>query len=153
MFTTVLLAGAVATASLTIHEVPGAGAPALQAPAPAGQVQSTVTAAQLAPFVGEWALALQGPNGPGAFALSIRTEGDKPQGDISSDQLPKRPIDAFSMADKTLLLPYSFTWEGNPVEAVVKLTPSPDGTMKAQIDFAGGAYIMDGTATKKDKAK
>ena len=55
------------------------------------------------------------------------------------------------MADKSLMLAYSFTWEGNPVEAVVSLTPAPEGKTTAQIDFAGGAYIMTGTATKKEK--
>jgi hypothetical protein len=35
---------------------------------------------------------------------------------------------------------------------VVRLTPS-EGKMSAQIDFAGGAYVMTGSATKKDKGK
>jgi hypothetical protein len=51
------------------------------------------------------------------------------------------------------VLGYSFTWEGNPVDAVVSLTPGKDGPMAAQIDFAGGAYVMTGTATKKEKEK
>jgi nitrogen fixation protein FixH len=57
------------------------------------------------------------------------------------------------MADKSLVLGYSFTWEGNPVDAAVSLTPAADGKMTAQIDFANGAYIMSGTATKKEKSK
>jgi hypothetical protein len=112
-----------------------------------------VTAAQAAPFVGDWTLALQGPNGPGAFELSVKVENEKVTGEISSEQLPKLPIREISMADKSMNLAYSFTWEGNPVEAVVSLTPATDGKVTAQIDFAGGAYIMSGTATKKDKAK
>jgi hypothetical protein len=32
---------------------------------------------------------------------------------------------------------------------VVSLKPAEDGTVEAQIDFAGGAYIMAGTATRK----
>jgi hypothetical protein len=151
MLATLLIAVTVGALSTGISERPaGATGAAAQASA-ASQATSTVTAAQLAPFVGDWALALQGPNGPGAFTLSIKTEGDKPQADISSDQLPKQPIGEFAMAEKTLLLPYTFTWEGNPVNAVVKLTPAADGTVKAQIDFADGAYIMDGTATRKEK--
>ena len=128
-----------------------ASAPDLHAQASTAAAKP-VTAADVAPFVGEWALALQGPNGPSAFELSVRTEADKPRADIISEAIPKQPITDFTMAEKSLAMSYSFTWEGNPVSAVVSLTPAQDG-MKAQIDFAGGAYIMTGTATKKDKPK
>ena len=110
-----------------------------------------VSATDAAPFVGDWTLALQGPNGPGTFELSIKVEKENVTGDISSEQLPKQPIREISMADKTMNLAYSFTWEGNPVEALVSLTPATDGKVTAQIDFAGGAYIMSGPATKKEK--
>ena len=110
-----------------------------------------VTPADAAPFLGDWTLTLQGPNGPGTFALSLKVEKEKVIGEISNEQLPKQPIRDMSLADKRLTLGYSFTWEGNPVETVVSLSPSPDGKMAAQIDFAKGAYIMTGTATKKDK--
>ena len=116
---------------------------------PAGQV----TAADAAPFIGDWTLTLQGPNGPGTFALSLKVEKEKVTGEISSEQLPKQPITDMSIADKRLNMGYSFTWEGNPVEAVVSLWPSDDGKMSAQIDFAGGAYIMLGTASRKDTSK
>ncbi len=117
-----------------------------QAPRPA-------TAAEAAPFLGEWTLTLQGPNGPGTFALSVNVEKDKVAGEISSDQMPKQAIGDVSLTNKTLNLGYSFTWEGNPVEAMVSLTPTEDGKMTAQIDFARGAYIMTGLATKKEKPK
>jgi hypothetical protein len=37
------------------------------------------------------------------------------------------------------------------VDAVVSLTPAEEGKVNAQIDFAGGSYVMTGTATKKGK--
>lgn len=117
------------------------------------QAAGQLTAADAAPFIGDWTLVLQGPNGPGTFALSLKVEKEKVIGEISSDQLPKQPIRDISMADKSLILGYAFTWEGNPVETVVSLTPAADGKTTAQIDFAGGAYIMSGTATKKNKPK
>lgn len=120
---------------------------------PAAGPPGSVTPTDVAPFVGEWTLALQGPNGPGTFDLSIRVEKDKPLADISNDAVPKQSITTFSMVEKSLSLGYSFTWEGNPVDALVTLTPSPEGPFKAQIDFAGGAYLMTGTATKKEKAR
>jgi hypothetical protein len=116
-----------------------------------GQAAPALTAAELAPYQGDWTLTLQGPNGPGSFELSIRMEKDKPQADITSEATPKQPIADFTMAGKTLSLGYSFTWEGSPVSAVVSMTPSAAGPMTAQIDFAGGAYVMTGTAAKKEK--
>lgn len=110
-----------------------------------------VTPQQAAPFIGDWTLALQGPNGPGTFAVSLKVEKEKVVGEVSSDQLPKLPVTSISMADKNLVLGYSFTWEGNPVEAVITLTPGTEGKTAAQIDFAGGAYVMTGTAVKKEK--
>ena len=50
-----------------------------------------VTAADAAPFVGDWTLALQGPNGPGTFELSVKVEKEKVSGEISSELLPKQP--------------------------------------------------------------
>ena len=146
-----LVAAALLAASVTF----GAGAEAASPPALPEQAAAapSIAAADLAPFLGDWALTLSGPNGPAAMMLSIRSEKDKPAGDLSSDAMPKQAIGDFSMADKTLVMNYSFTWEGNPVSAVISMTPAADGPMKAQIDFAGGAYVMTGTAAKKDKEK
>ena len=112
-----------------------------------------MTAADAAPFIGEWTLALQGPNGPGAFDLTVKVEKEKVVGEITGADMPTQPITDVTKADKSLVLSYSFDYEGNAVAAVVSLTPAPDGKMSAQIDFAGGAYVMSGTATKKEKAK
>jgi hypothetical protein len=111
----------------------------------------TIAPADLAPFLGDWTLALSGPNGPATMELSVKTEKDKPAADLTSEAMPRQAITDFSMAEKTLVMGYSFTWEGNPVSAVISMTPAADGPMKAQIDFAGGAYVMTGTAAKKDK--
>ena len=54
-----------------------------------------------------------------AWTLSVRTEKDKPAADLASEAMPKQSIADFSMADKSLVMGYSFTWEGNPVSAVI----------------------------------
>ena len=148
-----LLATAVLTASLTLGPAAGTTVvPAVQAQAAAAPAPS-IAPADLAPFVGDWTLTLSGPNGPAAMDLSVRAEKDKPAADLSSEALPKQPITDFSLSEKTLVMGYSFTWEGNPVSAVISMTPAAEGAMKAQIDFAGGAYVMAGTAAKKEKDK
>ena len=121
-----------------------AASPMAPQPAPA-------TAADAAPFVGDWTLTLQGPNGPGSFELSIKAEKEKVVGEIANANMPASPITDISKVDKTLVLRYAFTWEGNQVDAAVSLTPGAEGKINAQIDFAGGAYTMTGTAAKKEK--
>ena len=148
MIRTAVLSCALVAGVLTTHTA------ALAASTAADVEQARqATPADAAPFVGDWTLTLQGPNGPGAFELSVKVESEKVLAEIASEMLPKQPITSITMADKTLVLGYSFTWEGNPVEAVVSLTPAAEGKTTAQIDFAGGAYVMTGTAAKKDKAK
>lgn len=139
----VLIAGLLVTLPATAV---GAAPDAVQA---AGQI----SAADAAPFVGNWTLTLEGPNGPATFDLSIKVEQDKVVGEIKSAELPAQPITDITKADKSLLLRYSFDYQGNQVPTVVSLVPAEEGKTKAQIDFAGGAYVMSGTAAKKDAAK
>jgi hypothetical protein len=119
----------------------------------AQQASAPLTAADLAPFLGDWALALEGPNGPATFTLSVKMDKEKPSAELVSEAMGAQPITDLAKADKALALSYSFTWEGNAVDAVIKLTPAADGKTSAQIDFAGGAYVMGGTATKKETVK
>ena len=117
------------------------------------QAAAEVTAAQAAPFIGEWALALQGGNGPANFDLTIKVEKDKVVGQISGAQMPASPIASIALVDKSLTLRYAFDYQGMSIDTVISLTPAADGKVGAQMDFAGGAYVATGTATKKEKAK
>jgi hypothetical protein len=119
----------------------------------AQQPAAQLTAADAAPFIGQWTLTLQGPNGPGTFDLVVKVEKEKVVGEITSATMPAQPITDVTKADKSLVLRYSFDYQGNTVDAVVRLAPAADGKTDAQIDFAGGAYLMSGSATKKEKAK
>ena len=62
-----------------------------------------VTAADVASFVGDWTLAMQGPNGPGTFNLSVKVEDDKVVGEIGSDALPTQKVTSISKTDKSLV--------------------------------------------------
>ncbi len=100
-----------------------------------------------------WTLTLDGPNGPATFELSVKVEQDKVAGEIKSTELPAQAITDIAKVDKSLVLRYSFDYQGNQVPTVVSLTPAEEGKTKAQIDFAGGAYVMSGSAAKKETAK
>jgi hypothetical protein len=116
---------------------------------PAGQV----SAADAAPFIGDWTLALESPDGPREFELTVKMEKDKVVGEISAPGMATHPISDITKPEKDLVLRYSFDYEGNPVPTVVSLTPAEEGKIKAYIDFAGGAYVMSGTGTRKEKTK
>jgi hypothetical protein len=121
--------------------------------ASAAQSTAQLTAADAAPFIGDWTLDLQGPNGPGTFNLTVKVEKEKVAAEITGETTATQPIPDITKDDKSLVLSYSFNYEGNAVDAVVRLTPAAEGKMNAQISFASGAYIMSGNATKKEKAK
>jgi hypothetical protein len=150
MITTMLLASALTIGAALPQTPPTIGAAGTAQPGGA-QAAERLTPAQAGPFLGDWTLQLEGPNGPGTFTLSVRAEKDTVVADLSSEAMPKQPITEISMAEKTLVLAYTFPWEGNAIDAVVSVTPAEKGPAKAQIDFAGGAYVMSGTATRQDK--
>jgi hypothetical protein len=116
------------------------------------QAGTQVSVADATPFLGDWTLTMQGPNGPGNFDLSIKVEKEKVVGEIITPGMAPQAITDISKTDKYLVLNYSFNYEGNAVSAAVTLSPGADGKTAAQIDFAGGAYVMSGSAAKKDKA-
>ena len=123
--------------------------------AQAPQTSTPATPADAAPFLGDWTLTLQGPNGPGNFDLTVKVEEQKVVGEIAvpTGEMPKNFIPDVAMNDKTMELRYTFDYQGTAVPAVVSLTPAADGKTNAQIDFAGGAYLMTGTAAKKTAVK
>src|SRR5688572_18196122 len=116
-----------------------------------GQAAKEASAAEAAPFLGDWTLAMQGANGPASMTLSINADKGKVSAEITSDATAKQAISSISLVDKSLVLAYSFNYEGMPIDAIVYLTPDKEGKTAAQIDFAGGAYVMNGTATKKEQ--
>jgi hypothetical protein len=119
----------------------------------AAQQAPQVAPADAAPFIGEWTLQLEGPNGPATFALNVKVEKDRVVGEIAAPGSDPNPITDVTRSDKSLLLSYTFDYQGNDVFTVVSLTPGPEDKTSAQIDFANGAYVMTGMATKKEPAK
>jgi hypothetical protein len=123
------------------------------APTVAAQAASQITAAQAAPFLGAWSLAVNGQNGPATFDLTVGLDKDKVVAQIAGPEMPAQQIADLAMAGKTLTLSYAFDYQGMSIDTVVSLTPAADGTLAAQMDFAAGAYVATGTATRKEPAK
>jgi hypothetical protein len=146
MIRTTIAPTALIGALLTASSASAAAVSPAQAPA-------QVTVADAAAFIGDWTLALDGPNGPRTFQLTVKVEKEKVVGEITSEVIPTQSITDVTRADKSLVLRYSFDYEANHVDAVLRLTPAADNKMSAEIDFASGAYVMSGSATRKEKAK
>lgn len=100
-----------------------------------------------AAFIGDWTLAANGPNGPSSFALTVKNAEGKVVGEISAEMMPRQVIEDISKSDAALRLYFTFDYQGTPVPVVVTLTPA-DGKIGAVLDFADGAYVMNGAATR-----
>jgi len=125
--------------------------PPAQAAAPAAAAApAEATPQTAAPFLGDWTIAAQGPNGPATFELAIKTDAGKVAAEIASDQQAKQAISTILKTATGLVLKYGFDYQGMAIPAVVTLTPTGD-KVGVQIDFADGAYVLEGTATKRAK--
>jgi len=123
----------------------------LVATAPA-QVTPAVTAAtpeNAAAFLGNWTLNGTGANGPASFALTVKTEGGKVLAEITGPQMPRQAIADISKAASALVLAFNFDYQGQPIPVALTLTPA-DGKIGVHMDFAAGAYVLEGGATKAE---
>lgn len=82
------------------------------------------------------------------MALTLKADGDKTVGQISSEVMAPTTITDITKAGDSVFLRYSFDYQGNTVPTVVTLTPSGE-TLTVSFDFADGAYTMTGTASRK----
>ena len=98
-------------------------------------------------FLGNWTLNGTGANGPASFALTVKAEGGKVLAEISGPVMPRVPITEISKATTALVLAFNFDYQGQPIPVALTLTPA-DGKIGVYRDFAAGAYILEGGATK-----
>ena len=98
-------------------------------------------------FLGNWTLNGTGANGPASFALTVKTEGGKVLAEISGPVMPRVAITDISKAATALVLAFNFDYQGQPVPVALTLTPV-DGKIGVHMDFAAGAYVLEGGATK-----
>jgi hypothetical protein len=141
LFTLALAPGQDATLSAQAAQA----APQAPAPAPAGPIAATPE--NTANFVGDWTLTGESPNGPFTSDLSIKAQGGKLVSEMSS-QTGKQAITDISKNGTALVLSYSFDYQGQAIPTVVTLTPAGE-KVTFKMDFANGAFLIEGAATKK----
>ena len=108
---------------------------------------AAVSAADAKPFLGDWNVVGESPMGPFTTAVSVKVEAAKVVASVSSEIQPLTAITEISKSGDSLILAYSFTYEGNAIPALLTLTPKAD-KLDATFDFAGGAFVMAGVGTK-----
>ena len=114
-----------------------------------GAAQS-LAAADAAAFLGAWELGLDTPQGAMTMELTIKDNAGKVVGSISAPPVMpnSQEITDISKDGTKLLLKYVLEVQGMQIPAVIALIPDGD-KWKANFDFAGGQFVIDGTATKK----
>lgn len=138
------LATTVCATVFTLAVASAAPFAAQSAPAAAA---AALTPAAAAAFMGDWAVAGESQMGPFVVNVSLKEEAKAVVGEISSDiQAPTKVTDV-TKTGESLILRYSFDYEGNSIPAVLTLTPKAD-KLDALFSFADGAFEMGGVGTK-----
>ena len=121
---------------------------ALAAPAFA---QSSLAVAEAAAFMGGWTLGLDTPQGSMEMTLNLTDEGGKVAAKLIAESGPVPGTTAITDISKDsdkLVLRYTLNFQGMEIPAEIALVPVGD-KWKAAFNFAGGQFMVDGTAVKK----
>jgi hypothetical protein len=114
-----------------------------------GRIQAASTPAtpeNTAAFLGEWTVNATGSYGPISMTVTLKAAEGKVVGEVA-DPNGKHEADV-AKSGTSVVLSYVFDYQGNPIDAVVTLTPK-DNLVAVNLDFAGGAAQFVGTAAKK----
>jgi hypothetical protein len=122
---------------------PAMAAAAADAPAPAAATPDEAKA-----FLGDWVIAVQAPDGPANIALSLTTADGKVVGKISSSSQAETVITDITRDGASLLLRYTFDYQGMSIPTNLWLTPDAD-KVNADFSFADGQFEMPGVGTRK----
>jgi hypothetical protein len=136
---------------VTVRNATGtAGTGALPAVRTSGAAaKPAVTLADFAPFMGEWTLGLSTPQGAMNMNLTLKDQDGRIAGQISSNIAPQpQDVTDISKDGDSLVLKYVVNFNGQSVPTQITLVPDGDH-WKASFDFAGGQFVLDGTAAKK----
>jgi type 1 glutamine amidotransferase len=112
------------------------------------QAGPAITAAQAAPFLGEWTVSA-GAAGLGAqnSVVSVTRNGDAVRATIKPQGQAEIVVSELRLSGKSLLLSYATSFPGMSIPTVLILTPDGAG-LRADFSLMDGQFEMAGTATK-----
>ena len=109
---------------------------------------SPVSAADAAPFAGDWSVNLSTESFQNVFLLSVKTDGGKVSATISAQAQPTVNVTDISMSGKSLVLKYMTSMQGTTLSNVLMLTPQ-GADLTARLVLMDGQYEMNGAAGRQ----
>jgi mono/diheme cytochrome c family protein len=106
------------------------------------------TAAQIAPFVGDWLVTLTVMANEATLAVAVKTDGGKVSATISADGQPTVNVTDISVVADRLVLKYMTEAMGTPLSTVMTLTPEGPG-LRVNMAVMDGQYEMSGTGARQ----
>ncbi|HYT74688.1 MAG TPA: c-type cytochrome, partial [Vicinamibacterales bacterium] len=106
------------------------------------------SAAQLAPFAGDWVVTVAMEATQATLLVSIKNDGGKATATVGSDASPTVTVSNLSLSGNRLVLRYTTDYQGTPIATVMMLTPQGD-VLRAQMSMLDGQYEMSGMAAKQ----
>lgn len=113
------------------------------------RAQDAAKPAEVAKFIGTWALTLDGPQGSFTMNLSLTEKEGRVSAELTSDIAPPQPVEDITTAGEDLVLKYAGNYQGNAFDAKITLTPDGDKSAKVVFDVMNGQFMMNGSGAKK----
>jgi hypothetical protein len=112
------------------------------------------TAAQIAPFVGDWVVTTAMGGNQMTSVLSVKNDGGSVTATIAAEGQSATPISGIAVTGGSLVLRYSVDFGGRAIPTVMTLTPDttagPAGSVqRVQMSVLDGQYEMSGMAAKQ----
>jgi hypothetical protein len=114
-------------------------------------VETPLQPADATALLGDWTIDASGSQGATTVLLTLKVQDDKVVGEVTSANMGEKLPATVTKYGADVVVRYFFDYQGSPVSTVLTLTPDGE-TLKVSFDFADGAYVMPGTATRKKKA-
>jgi lipopolysaccharide export system protein LptA len=115
----------------------------------AGSAQSQLDTAQAQAFLGNWTVAIQSDMGPFQMDLTVVDSSGKVAVTMGSEQLPAQSVTDVTRDAENLILRFTVDAQGTPAPVIVTLRPNAEQGLAVTMDFAAGAFVATGTATRK----
>ncbi len=112
-----------------------------------GQSTSAVTAAQAAPFLGDWTISTSSPLGQTSYLVTLTSTGGAVRATVKTANQPDVVVTNIRAALKSLVLTYTTDFSGTLIPTVLILTPDGNN-IRADFSLLDGQFEMSGTGTK-----
>ncbi|HEX4567352.1 MAG TPA: hypothetical protein VH138_12015, partial [Vicinamibacterales bacterium] len=112
------------------------------------QTSAAPTAAQVAPFVGDWVMTVAMGANQSTSLVSVKSDGGKVTATVQPEGQAPLTNTAVSMSGTSLIVRYTGDMGGQPIPTVLSLTPQGE-VMRVTMAIMDGQYELTGMAAKQ----